>query len=64
MKKKVWILNHYAGDTFFEKGGRHYWFAKFLALRGYSPVIFCCNNKHNPGTEEWLETNKLWEELY
>lgn len=64
MKKKVWILNHYAGDTFFEKGGRHYWFAKFLGLRGYSPVIFCCNNKHNPGTEDWLETNKLWEELY
>lgn len=36
--------------------------AKYLRKKGYSPVVFCCNNKHNPGTEEWFETDKLWEE--
>lgn len=46
MKKKVWIINHYAGNTFFEKSGRHYWFAKYLRKKGYEPVVFCCNAKH------------------
>ena len=62
MKENIWIINHYAGDTFFDKGGRHYWFAKYLRKKNYKPVVFCCNNKHNPGTEEWLESNRLWEE--
>ena len=55
-------MNHYAGGMPFEKGGRHYWFADFLHRKGYSPVIFVCNNKHNPGTEVFYETDKLWEE--
>lgn len=60
--KTIWIINHYAGDTFFDKGGRHYWFARFLKQDGLNPIVFCCNNKHNPGTEEWFETKKLWIE--
>ena len=28
--KKIWIMNHYAGGMFFQKGGRHYYFAKYL----------------------------------
>lgn len=59
MKKVVWIINHYAGDTFFNKGGRHYWIAKYLKKSGYEPVVFCCNNKHNPGNEAWFDTNAL-----
>ncbi len=62
MKTNVWIINHYAGDTYFDKGGRHFWIAKYLAKLGYKPVVFCCNNKHNPGTEKWIETEKLWVE--
>lgn len=46
MKKNVWILNHYAGGMFFEKGGRHYAIAKYMRQDGYRPVIFCCNSKH------------------
>ncbi len=46
MKKNVWILNHYATDTFLDQGGRHYWFAKYLKKEGYSPVIFCANTVH------------------
>ncbi len=60
MIKKVWIINHYAGDTFFDKGGRHYWIAENMKKQGFEPIIFCCNNKHNPGTEEWIDTRKLW----
>ena len=60
--KKIWILNHYAGRMLFDRGGRHYCFAKYLVRDGYKPVIFCCNNKHNPGTENFYETDNLWEE--
>ena len=62
MKKRVWIINHYAGDTFFDKGGRHFGLSKYLKRNGYEPVIFCCNVKHNPGTEDWFEFDGLWKE--
>ena len=62
MKKNIWILNHYAGNMLFDKGGRHYWFSKYLVRKGYMPVVFCCNNKHNPGTEKYYNTDELWEE--
>lgn len=32
---------------YFDKGGRHYWFAKYLKKAGYNPVIFCANTVHN-----------------
>ncbi len=46
VKKNVWILNHYAGDTFFDKGGRHFWFAKFMKIEGYQPRLFVANSIH------------------
>lgn len=49
MKKKVWLLNHYATDMYFNRGGRHYWFAKNLLQKGYEPTIFCANTRHNGG---------------
>lgn len=61
MKKNVWIMNHYAGSMFFDKGGRHYNFAKYLRREGYEPVIFCANSKH--GQQELFFDNKnLWQE--
>lgn len=62
MKKNVWIMNHYAGGMLFDHGGRHYWFAKYMQREGYKVTIFCCNNKHNPGTEMHYETDSLWIE--
>lgn len=47
MRKKIWILNHYASDMFRDKAGRHYWFAKELKQKGYQPIIFCANTFHN-----------------
>ena len=47
MKKKIWILNHYATNSYFNSGGRHYWFSENLIKRGYDPVIFCANVRHN-----------------
>ena len=61
MKKKVWILNHYAGNMFFDKGGRHYNFAKYLKQFGYDPVIFSANSKHGV-KDKWFETDALWHE--
>lgn len=61
MKKKIWIFNHYAGNMFFNKGGRHYWFAKELKKQGYEPVIFCCNINHGNG-QKFFNTSNLWEE--
>ena len=46
-KKKVWLMNHYATNMFFNRGGRHYWFAKNLINYNFDPVVFCANVRHN-----------------
>lgn len=61
MKKRVWIINHYAAETFFDLGGRHYNFAKYLKKAEYEPVIFCCNAKHGE-PECYFDDNGLWKE--
>ena len=61
MRTNIWIMNHYAGDMYFNKGGRHYWFAKYLRREGYKPVVFCCNAKHN-ASGYFINTDKLWVE--
>lgn len=61
MKKHVWIMNHYAGSMYFDKGWRHYNFAKYLKKAGYEPTIFCSNSKHGPA-ETWFPDNFLWQE--
>lgn len=43
---KIWIMNHYAGHMRTDKGGRHYWFSKYLNLSGHSPVVFCAIGKN------------------
>ena len=42
----IWIINHYANITYFDEGGRHYSFAKYLRLKGHTPVVFCSNAQH------------------
>lgn len=46
MKKNVWIFNHYATNTYFDEGGRHYWIGKELTKKGYQVTIFCANTVH------------------
>jgi glycosyltransferase involved in cell wall biosynthesis len=46
-KKKIWIMNHYATNMYFNEGGRHYWFAENLIKQGYETTIFCANVRHN-----------------
>lgn len=59
MKENIWILNHYAGSMHFNKGGRHYWFAKYLRREGYNPVVFVANTKHG-NREKWIDNDDLW----
>lgn len=40
---KIWLMNHYASQMFYDKAGRHYWFAKNLKLRGNDVTVFCAN---------------------
>lgn len=61
MNTNIWILNHYASDMYFDQGGRHYNFAKYLRRAGYAPVIFCANSKHGKA-ERFFETDALWED--
>ena len=61
MKKKIWIMNHYAGSMFFDKGGRHYNFAKYLRKAEYEPVIFCANSKHGQ-QKLFFDKNELCHE--
>lgn len=35
-------MNHYATNTYFNKGGRHYWIAENLIKRGYDPNYILC----------------------
>ena len=44
---KVWILNHYATDMYFDSGGRHHSLAKYLIKLGHDVKIFCANTEHN-----------------
>ena len=61
MRKNVWLWNHYATNTYFDRGGRHYNFAKFLGEAGYEPVIFCASTVHN--TSRQVDTGgALWTE--
>jgi glycosyltransferase involved in cell wall biosynthesis len=39
---------------FFNRAGRHYWFAKYLKQAGYSPVVFCSSNLYN--SDESVDT--------
>ena len=54
-------MNHYASGMYFDRGGRHYNFAKYLRRAGYAPVIFGANSRHGK-PERFLETDALWEE--
>lgn len=60
MKKTVWIMNHYASHMLFDKGGRHYYFSKYLSRAGYNPVVFCANIMNNRTQERCVETEDLW----
>lgn len=46
---KIWILNHYATNMFFEGAGRHHALAKYLIKKGHEVTIFCSNTRHNGG---------------
>ncbi|KSV58806.1 glycosyltransferase family 4 protein [Acetivibrio ethanolgignens] len=54
--KTIWIMNHYATDTFFDRGGRHYYFAKYLIKKGYDVTIFCASTVHN--TDKNIDTGE------
>lgn len=57
-------MNHYASNMLFDKGGRHYYFAKYLQRAGYSPVVFCSNIFFNRTEEKCIDTDDLWAEKY
>ncbi len=59
MQKKIWIMNHYAGQMYFEKGMRHYWIAKYLRKKGYEPIVICSNSKHNSDSELYFDDDSL-----
>lgn len=56
--RKIWIMNHYATNMYFNKGGRHYWFAEKLIKYDYEPTIFCASTRHNNDYEIELENKK------
>ena len=62
MKTNIWIMNHYASHMLFDKGGRHYWFAKYLHREGYSPTVFCANIVNTRTDEKYFNTDALWIE--
>lgn len=61
MKKRVWIMNHYATAMLFEKGGRHYWISEQLKADGYDPTVFGCNAISDI-KKYYLPEDGLWQE--
>lgn len=47
ISKKIWIWNHYATEMYVNRGGRHYYFAKYLRQSGYDVTIFCATTLHD-----------------
>lgn len=45
--KNIWLINHYAINTYFDKAGRHFYFAKFLKEKNYNSLIVCASENHN-----------------
>lgn len=43
----IWLWNHYATSMYFDKGGRHYWFAENLVGHGHRVAVFCASTIHN-----------------
>ena len=44
---RIWILNHYAANMYFDEAGRHQSLAKYLIDMGCDVDIFCANTVHN-----------------
>lgn len=67
MRKKIWLLNHYATNMYESKGGRHFWFSKKLLEKGYEPKIFCANTFYNNSNQidlkERIFIEKFQEEI-
>ncbi len=57
----IWLMNHYASNMYFDKAGRHYWFAKKLEKLGHKVTVFCAStilNKTNvvdTGDRKWTK---------
>lgn len=60
---KIWLINHYASDMLYDKGGRHYWIAKYLKKAGYDPIIVCSNARHSAHGGLYLDDKALWHTL-
>ena len=60
---KIWLINHYASDMLFDKGGRHYWIAKFLKKAGHDPIIIGSNAKHCAEGGLFFDDEELWHTL-
>lgn len=55
----IWLMNHYASMMFFDKAGRHYWFAKKLEALGHNVTVFCASTILNK--KETIDTgHKKW----
>ncbi|MFQ8601452.1 MAG: glycosyltransferase family 4 protein [Anaerovoracaceae bacterium] len=63
---KIWILNHYATSMFYDKGGRHHSFAKYMIRMGYDVKLFCASTVHNSDvvvdTENKISIEKCGED--
>ncbi len=56
---KIWIMNHYATSMYFDKAGRHYWFAKKLEEMGHEVTVFCATTILNK--QDTIDTgDKKW----
>lgn len=60
---KIWILNHYATNMYFDGTGRHHSLAKYLIRKGHEVKIFCASTVHNSEQEINLNGKLFLEKI-
>lgn len=63
LNKTIWIWNHYAAGMFFQKSGRHHWFAKYLKRSGYNVKIFCASTRHSGDADIEMDGSLFKEDV-
>jgi len=48
---------------FYDRGGRHYYFSKYLIEKGYSPTVFCASTVHNSSKDTEIKDCKYKQDV-
>ena len=60
---RIWFFNHYATNQYLNKGGRQFWFAKYLKRGGHTPTVFCASTIHKSDDIIEIDSGRYTEKI-